>query len=126
MTRSKSGIGGNNGCGRREFLRLVAGAGLSVLLPACRGVLPLPSPVPPQQAKVPTERYKKPGPWRVGRAGLGDLSSWLVMLSAHIEYGFKEKYRDSFQEYLATSANWDADKQALDIQMLKHIAEGNW
>jgi ABC-type sugar transport system substrate-binding protein len=40
------------------------------------------------------------------------------MLSAHTEYGIKERHSDVFREYLSTSANWDADKQALDIERL--------
>jgi ribose transport system substrate-binding protein len=46
------------------------------------------------------------------------MSSWQVMLSAHIEYGITEKYRQYFSGYRSTAANWDPDKQILDIQGL--------
>jgi hypothetical protein len=42
----------------------------------------------------------------------------MVMLSAHVEYGVQEKYRDSFAEYFCTSANWDPNKQIEDIHIL--------
>jgi ABC-type sugar transport system substrate-binding protein len=40
------------------------------------------------------------------------------MHSAHLEHALKELYQTRFAPALALSANWDADKQALDIEQL--------
>jgi ribose transport system substrate-binding protein len=40
------------------------------------------------------------------------------MHSAHLEHALKELYESRFSPALALSANWDADKQALDIEQL--------
>ena len=103
---------------RREFLRTAAGLAITVLLPGCRRGVPSTLTVPTAAGRVETARYRKDPPWRVGRVGRGDLSSWQVMLSAHIEYGITEKYRQYFGDYRFTAANWDPDKQILDIQGL--------
>lgn len=103
---------------RREFLRTAAGLAITVLLPGCRPAVPSTPSVPTAANWVETERYRKDAPWRVARAGRGDLSSWQVMLSAHIEYAITEKYRQHFDEYRFTVANWDSDKQILDVQKL--------
>jgi len=103
---------------RRGFLRIAAGAALGVFVPGCGRTEPsAPSPVL-DTGLVDTRRYAKAPPWRIGRAGRGDLSSWHLMLSAHIDYGIKDKYRDLFDAYLCTSANWDAEKQTQDLQFL--------
>lgn len=44
------------------------------------------------------------------------------MLSAHVEYGAVEKYREHFARYHTASANWDPNKQIEDIQDL--LAQG--
>jgi len=103
---------------RREFIGMTAGMALTLLLQACRQ---RPTSAPPMQrpsGPLDTEHYKKPSPWRIGRSGRGDINSWLVMLSAHIEYGVKEKYREHFSHYFCTSANWDPNKQIEDIKTL--------
>ena len=95
---------------RREFLRLSAGTVVTILLPGCRRT---PS-SPPARASVSgpmeTARYKKPGPWKLGRSGRGDMTAWMVMYSAHVEYGAREKFRQCFAGYLCCSANWDPNK----------------
>ena len=118
MIHDQNGKGGPRGWSRREFLRTAAGLAITVLLPGCRRSVPSMLSVPTDAGWVETERYRKDPPWRVGRVGRGDLSSWQVMLSAHIEYGVTEKYRQYFSDYRSTSANWDPDKQILDIQGL--------
>ena len=104
--------------GRRGFLRLAAGTMLTVLLPGC---LHAPTLAPSPSVDTgwsDTKGYRKVPPWRFGRSGRGDVNAWMVMLSAHVEYGVQEKYRDSFAEYLCTSANWDPNKQIEDIYIL--------
>ena len=103
---------------RREFIGMTAGMALTLLLQGCRQ---RPSSAPPTRSlsdSVDTEIYKKPGPWRIGRSGRGDINSWLIMLSAHIEYGVKEKYREHFSHYFCTSANLAPNKQIEDIKTL--------
>lgn len=107
---------------RREFMRLagtVAGlAGVTVLLPGCQpAAQPTPTPAL-SPGMVDTSRYKKNPPWVVGRAGSGDVNAWMVMFSAHFEYGIKEKYKDKFKEYHVTAANFDAAKQINDVEDL--------
>ena len=103
---------------RREFIGMTAGMALTLLLQGCRQ---RPSSAPPTRTPsgpVDIELYKKPGPWRIGRSGRGDINSWLVTLSAHIEYGVKVKYRELFSDYLCASANWDPNNQIEDIKTL--------
>lgn len=107
---------------RRNFMRLGIGLAATLFLPGCSPRPTPPLPEPTRTSVADTSRYRKPGPWRLGRASRGDLSPWLIMLGAHIEYGVKEKYRDRFRFYRSTSANWDPDKQIQDIQKL--LAEG--
>jgi ribose transport system substrate-binding protein len=105
---------------RREFLRLTAGAAIAVMLPACQ---PAPSltTLPVHTGLVDTQRYQRNGPWRLGRSGRGDVTSWMVMFSAHIEYGVQEKFGPLFADYATLSANWDPNKQLEDIKiLLKH------
>ena len=118
MIQNQDRTNGQRGWSRREFLRTAAGMAITVLLPACRRGTSPSFPVPGDTGWIETERYKKSPPWRMGRAARGDLSSWQVMLSAHIEYGVKEKYRQYFGDYRSTSANWDSNKQIQDIEML--------
>lgn len=118
MIQDHNSTGGPRGWSRREFLRTAAGLAITLLLPGCRRNLPSEPSVPSTAGWVETERYRKDPPWRVGRAGLNDLSSWQIMLSAHIEYAVKEKYRQYFSDYRSTSASWDVNKQILDIQRL--------
>ena len=107
---------------RRDFLRTAAGLAITVLLPGCRRGEPAVPTVPGEAVWADTERYRKDPPWRVGRAGRGDMSSWQVMLTAHIEYGVTERYRQYFSDYRFTAALWDPNKQILDIQGL--LSEG--
>ncbi len=46
------------------------------------------------------------------------MSAWMVMYSAHVEYGAREKFRQHFSDYLCQSANWDPNKQIEDIKLL--------
>lgn len=102
---------------RRGFLRMAAGTAIALLLPGCQRAPPAP-PAPVPTGWIETERYKKSLPWRIGRSGRGDVSAWMVMFSAHIEYGIQEKYRDYFKDYFCTAANWDPNKQIEDIKIL--------
>ncbi len=106
---------------RRDFLRMTAGATIAVLLPGCqRGPASLPTPRP--SGWIDTQRYRKSPPWRIGRSGRGDINAWMVMFSAHIEFGIMEKYGEQFKGYFSQSANWDPNKQVEDIRIL--LAEG--
>lgn len=107
---------------RRDFIKMMAGAVLGFFLPGCRRATPSPSTLSAPAGWVDTQRYKKAAPWRIGRSTRGDLSPWMVMLSAHIEYGIREKYKERFREYLSIPATWDADKQIQDIRKL--LAQG--
>jgi len=103
---------------RREFVGVAAGTTLALLLPGCRRAAS-----PQRPSREPTQgtgtvRYGRPRPWRMGRSGRGDISSWIVMFSAHIEYGIKEKYAECFHDYISISANWDPNKQIEDIRTL--------
>ena len=91
---------------------------MAVFLPACRRSEAPPTVWPPRAGWVETACYKKPGPWVIGRSGRGDTTAWMVMLSAHIEYGIKEKYRAAFRDYFSILANWDPNKQIEDIESL--------
>jgi len=107
---------GNAELSRRDFLVGLGAAGLCTLLGGCRSTEPPATPV-----STPTtgpQGYRQTPPWRIGRSGLGDLSSWWIMYSAHLEYAMKELHQGRFWGGLALSANWDADKQALDIEQL--------
>ena len=118
MIEDRNRRGSPRSWSRREFLRTAAGLAIVILLPGCgRGGPSIPT-LPAATGPVNTERYRKDPPWRVGRAGRGDLSSWQIMVSAHIQYGVTEKYGQSFGDYRFTVANWDPDKQLLDIRRL--------
>jgi ribose transport system substrate-binding protein len=67
---------------------------------------------------VDTSQYKKEPPWTVGRAGSGDVNSWMVMFSNTFRYGIEEKYGDLFEEYYETGANFDPAKQISDVEDL--------
>jgi ribose transport system substrate-binding protein len=118
MIEDRNRPDGSRGWSRREFLRTAAGLAIAVLLPGCDRGGPATPTAPAATGLVNTERYRRDPPWRVGRAGRGDLSSWQIMVSAHIQYGVTEKYSQSFAGYRFTVANWDADKQLLDIRRL--------
>lgn len=122
MTRHSHGKGAKRLVwSRRDFLRWTTGAAIAVLLPGCQRSPPsLPAPVPSGWAD--TQPYKKSPPWRIGRSGRGDINAWMVMFSAHIEYGIMEKHRAQFKSYFCRSANWDPNKQVEDIRIL--LAEG--
>ena len=107
---------------RREFLRLSAGTVVTILLPGCRRTPSSPPALAPYFGPMETARYKKPGPWKLGRSGRGDLTAWMVMYSAHVEYGAREKFQQCFAGYLCCSANWDPNKQIEDIKLL--LAQG--
>lgn len=63
-------------------------------------------------------RFATKGPWRVGRAGAGDLNDWMIFLSAHYDYAIKEKYKGLFKDYIVTAANFDPTKQVADVEDL--------
>ncbi len=110
------------GIKRRDFIRMAVGVALSLFLPSCGRRTPS-FPVSPMPSSwVNTQRYRKAEPWRIGRSGRGDLSPWMIMLSAHIEYGIRVKFREHFQDYFHTPANWDPNKQIQDIKKL--LAKG--
>jgi ribose transport system substrate-binding protein len=100
----------SEGLNRARFLRLGAA---TVILPAalaaCGG----------DEAPAPggAEAEKK-GPWKVGRAGLGDLNDWMIFLSAHYEYSIRVKHKDLFSDYIVTAANFDPTKQVADVEDL--------
>ena len=122
MMKDLNREGGPRRWSRRDFLRTAAGLAITILLPGCRRRQPTVPTAPAEGGWVETGRYRKDPPWRVGRATRGDMSSWQVMLSAHIEYGVKEKYRQYFHDYHSVGALWDPNKQILDIQNL--LGEG--
>ncbi|MFQ5914369.1 MAG: substrate-binding domain-containing protein [Nitrospinota bacterium] len=97
------------------FLLVFAGLGLMLLREAWVSTS-MAAEVPP--GMVDTSRYKKPPPWTVARAGLGDLNAWMVMFSAHYEYGIKEKYKNLFKDYFVTAANFNPMKQISDVESL--------
>jgi ribose transport system substrate-binding protein len=105
---------------RREMMRLagglVAAGGLTLLLPEGR-IYSL-SRAAGAPGMVDTSRYKKPGPWTIGRAGAGDVNAWMIMFSAHYEYGIKERYKGKFKDYYVTAANFDPSKQINDVEDL--------
>jgi ABC-type sugar transport system substrate-binding protein len=103
---------------RRQFLRLTAGAALVSLLPGCHRAVSTLTDLTEHTGWLDTQRYKKNGPWRLGRSGRGDVTSWMVMFSAHIEYGVQEKFKPFFASYTTLSANWDPNKQIEDIKAL--------
>ena len=122
MTRHSHGKGANRLVwSRRHFLRATTGAAIAVLLPGCQRSPP-PPPTPLPSGWTDTQRYKKSPPWRIGRSGRGDINAWMVMFSAHIEFGIMEKYGEQFESYVSHSANWDPNKQVEDIRIL--LAEG--
>lgn len=67
---------------------------------------------------VDTSQFKKDPPWTVGRAGSGDVNSWMVMFSNTFRYGIEEKYADLFENYYETGANFDPAKQISDVEDL--------
>lgn len=67
---------------------------------------------------VDTSEYAKEGPWTVGRAGSGDVNSWMVMFSNTFRYAVEEKYGDLFENYYETGANFDPAKQISDVEDL--------
>jgi ribose transport system substrate-binding protein len=102
---------------RRDFLRATAGTLVALLLPGCQRTLPsTATPLPTDW--IETDRYRRSLPWRIGRSGRGDINPWMVMFSAHIEYGIVEKHREHFKDYFCTSGNWDPNKQIEDIRIL--------
>ncbi|MEM4723664.1 MAG: substrate-binding domain-containing protein, partial [Candidatus Hadarchaeum sp.] len=105
---------------RRDFIRMTAGVALALFVPACHRASP--SAFVPPTGWIETQRYRKAAPWRIGRSGRGNLSSWMIMFSAHIEYGIRVKYKEHFNEFYSIPANWDPNKQIQDIQKL--LAKG--
>ncbi len=103
---------------RRRFLRMTAGLAVSAFLPGCRRAAEQRTPAPIPKGWIATYRYKKEPPWRLGRSSRGDISSWMVMFSAHVEYGVREKYREYFRDDVSIAANWDPNKQIEDIRGL--------
>src|SRR5919204_5363673 len=94
------------GIDRARFLRLGAA---TVILPAAAGAL---------SSGALARGFAKSPPWRVGRAGLGDLNDWMIFLSAHYEYAIKHKYKNLFKDYIVTAANFDPTKQVNDVEDL--------
>ncbi|MGQ0569102.1 MAG: substrate-binding domain-containing protein [Armatimonadota bacterium] len=108
---------------RREMMRLAGGlaaaTGLTLVLPENRVFhLGVAQAGQAPGGMVDTSKYKKPGPWTVGRAGSGDVNAWMIMFSAHYEYGFKERYKGKFKDYFVTAANFDPSKQINDVEDL--------
>jgi ribose transport system substrate-binding protein len=108
---------------RREFLRMAgavtAASGITIFLPGCApGATPAPSSSEVQPGMVDTSKFKKDGPWTVGRAGAGDVNDWMVMLTHHYEYAIQEKYKGQFKDYFVTAANFDPAKQISDVEDL--------
>ena len=104
--------------GRRAFLRLAAGTAAGLWLSSCRRT---PGPITPEPIPgglVDTATFRRAPPWRLGRSSRGDVSSWMVMFSAHVEYGIQEAYRSQFSHFFSRAANWDANKQIEDIRIL--------
>jgi len=50
------------------------------------------------------------------------MTAWMIMYSAHVEYGARDKFSSQFSNYVCTSANWDPNKQIEDIRLL--LAQG--
>lgn len=103
---------------RRAFLRLAAGTTATLLLPGCRRTATPGTPEPVRHGWVETGAYRKRPPWRLGRSSRGDIGPWMVMFSAHVEYGVREAYQAFFGGYLPIAANWDPNKQIEDIRAL--------
>ena len=109
-------------CTRRAFLRLAVGTACTLFLPGCRGRESTPAPQPSPEGEVDTRGYARSQPWRIGRSTRGDIGPWMVMYSAHVEYGITEKHARAFGRYRNIAANWDPNKQIEDIRKL--LAEG--
>ncbi len=103
---------------RRQFMHMAGAAALALLVSGCQRAASPNLPSPLHTGWIDTKRYRKNGPWKLGRSGRGDMTAWMVMFSAHIEYGVKEKYCQLFSDYFCTSANWDPNKQIEDIKIL--------
>jgi ribose transport system substrate-binding protein len=67
---------------------------------------------------VDTAKYKAPGPWAVGRAGLGDTNAWMTMFGLHFRYGIEEKYASQFKDFKVTACFWNPAQQITDIEGL--------
>ncbi len=103
---------------RRVFLRLAAGATASLFLPACRHTALSTTPEPIQRGWTDTSAFRRASPWKLGRSSRGDINPWMVMFSAHVEYGVQEAYHPQFGDFFSLAANWDPNKQIEDIQAL--------
>ncbi len=67
---------------------------------------------------VDTTKYKTPGKWLVGRAGLGDTNAWMTMFGLHFRYGIEEKYAKEFKAFKVTACFWNPAQQITDIEGL--------
>jgi ribose transport system substrate-binding protein len=97
---------------------MAAGTAIAVLLPGCTPAAAPQAPEPLPQGWIDAGRFAKNPPWKLGRSSRGDISAWMVMFSAHVEYGVQEKYRSFFRDVVSSAANWDPNKQIEDIGML--------
>jgi ribose transport system substrate-binding protein len=97
------------GMDRAQFIRLGA---ITIILPAAAGALGRRA-----FAAGSLRRASKP-PWKIARAGEGDVNDWVIFLSAHFDYAIKNKYKNLFSDYLLTAANFDPTKQVSDVEDL--------
>ncbi len=113
---------------RREFLRALGisagAAGVSLLLPSCAPATPPPAaePAAPGVALgvgvVDTSMYKKDPPWKIARAGMGEVNSWQAIATLHFDYYVREKYKDLFSDVYTASAFFDPAQQVADMEDL--------
>jgi ribose transport system substrate-binding protein len=107
---------------RRRFLRLsgglvVVGASSGILV-ACGNGDDAGEASEPVGGQIDTSSYATDSPWRVGRAGFGDVNDWMTFLTAHYDYAFNVKHADLFEDVLVTDAQVDPSKQVADIEDL--------
>jgi len=74
--------------------------------------------VPLSMGMTDTSKYKTPGPWTAGRAGLGDTNAWMTMFGLHFRYGIEEKYASDFKSFKVTACFWNPAQQITDIEGL--------
>jgi ribose transport system substrate-binding protein len=102
---------------RARVLRLGAA---TLILPSAAGLLSAcgGDDEGPEAGQTEAAGPRKEPPWRVGRAGLGDLNDWMIFLSAHYDYAINVKHKDLFSDYIVTAANFDPTKQVADVEDL--------
>jgi ribose transport system substrate-binding protein len=97
------------GMDRAKFIRLGA---ITIILPAAVGALGRAA------YGAGSLRRASSAPWKIARAGEGDVNDWVIFLSAHFEYAIKHKYKNLFSDYVLTAANFDPTKQVSDVEDL--------